>query len=74
MTDIAMHAFNRGWNLGFATGRVDAFHHDLRERLARRREARRIEAELRQYGADEIAELGISRADIHFVADKGWRR
>jgi uncharacterized protein YjiS (DUF1127 family) len=74
MTDIAMDALNRGWNLGFATGRVDALRTELKARYARWRLSRTTRDELNQYSAAEIAELGISEADIDFIAADAGRR
>jgi uncharacterized protein YjiS (DUF1127 family) len=68
MTDIAMEALNRGWKFGFATGVVAPLHLDLRERYRRWRQYRTMVAELRQYSAGQITELGIADADIESVA------
>jgi uncharacterized protein YjiS (DUF1127 family) len=68
MTDIAMEALNRGSELGFATAVVSPRHFDLRERYRRWRQYRTMVAELRQYSAGQITELGIADADIENVA------
>lgn len=68
MTDITLNALNRGSYLGFATGMVLQLHRNLSERYRRWREYRTVAAELRQYAAAELTELGISEADIETVA------
>ena len=70
MTHITFDAPNHGWNLGFVTERIAALRMVFGQRSRRRQAFRRIEAELDQYSAEEIAELGISHADIEFIADE----
>lgn len=73
MTDIAMEALNRGWNLGFATGKVLPLRLEIAVRYRRWREYRKVVAELRQYSGAEITELGISHYDVERVADHAGR-
>ena len=68
MTHITFDALNHGWSLGFVTERIEALRTALREHSRRRQALRAVEAELDQYTADEIVELGIARADIEFIA------
>ena len=60
-----------GWSL------VDAVT-SLRERFSAHREARRryrtVRAELLDYSPQQLVELGISEADIDFVAEDASRR
>ena len=73
MAHITFENLNVGWNLGFVVNHVQSVMKTLRERSRRRRAFRTIEAELQQFSSNEIAELGISRADIHFIAEDGTR-
>jgi hypothetical protein len=72
MSILTMDAPNGGWNLGFVTRKIAALRMDLQERHRRRQLSRTMLAELRQYTAAEIVELGIARADIsRIAADEG---
>ena len=73
MTDIAMEALNRGWNLGFATGKVLSFHDTLRARYRRWRTYRAVKAELKQYEPEHLADFGVSEAGIDRVAREAAR-
>ena len=59
-----------GWSLADAVT-------SLRERFsahsAARRRYRTVRAELLGYSPQQLAELGISEADIDFVTEDGWR-
>jgi uncharacterized protein YjiS (DUF1127 family) len=67
MTDIALNTRKRGWNFGFAIGVAQSLTR-IDERYRRWRQYRTVAAELRQYSAAELTELGISEADISSVA------
>lgn len=69
MTHITMDVLGRNSNLGFVGRTVRAIKITLLKRFRRWREYRAIAAELCQYSASEIVELGISRADIDDIAD-----
>ena len=73
MAHITFENLNGGWNLGFVINHVQSVRKTLREWSRRRGAFRTIEAELQQYSSNEIAELGISHADIHFIAEDGTR-
>jgi len=68
MTDIAIDALNRGWSLGFATGKVPSFHDTLGARFRRWRTYRAVKAELKQYEPGHLADFGVTQADIDRVA------
>lgn len=68
MTQSTMDILGRNSSLGFVGRTVEAIKSNLVERSRRSRKYRTIAAELRQYSASEIVELGISRADIDRIA------
>ena len=68
MTHITMDVLGRNSSLGFVGRTILAIKITLVERSRRWREYRTVAAELRQYSASEIVELGISRGDIDDVA------
>jgi uncharacterized protein YjiS (DUF1127 family) len=53
---------------------VRAIHERFCARLVARRRYRKMRAELRQYSATELTELGISAADVDFIAENASRR
>ena len=67
---FAAGASQSGWSLADAVT-------PLRERFSARRAARRryraVRAELLGYSPEQLAELGISEADIDFVAEDASR-
>ena len=69
MTHITMDIPGRNSSLEFFGRKVQAITSSLVDRFRRWREFRTVAAELRQYSASEIVELGISRADIDYIAD-----
>ena len=73
MTDIAIDALNRGWSLGFATGKVPSLRDTLRDRYRRWRTYRAVKAELEQYQPEHLADFGVSEADIDRVAREAAR-
>jgi uncharacterized protein YjiS (DUF1127 family) len=68
MTHITMDVLDRNSSLRFVGRMVQAIKATLVERIRRWSEYRTVAAELRQYSASEIVELGISEADIDYVA------
>ena len=56
-------------NEGLLAGHAAALRSALRNWVCRRRVSRMVEAELNQYSEQELTELGISPADIKFVAN-----
>jgi uncharacterized protein YjiS (DUF1127 family) len=69
MTHITMDVPGRNSSLEFVARPVQAIMSNLADRFRRWRKFRTVAAELRQYSASEIVELGISRADINYIAD-----
>jgi len=61
---------NNGWNLAEAAGSIIERYS---VRLAAWRHYRTVRAELRDYSPQQLAELGISEADIDFIAERPYR-
>jgi uncharacterized protein YjiS (DUF1127 family) len=69
MTDIAMHALNRGWNLG----KISSFRDTVTARYRCWRTYRAVKAELRQYEPEHLADFGVAEADIDIIAREAAR-
>jgi uncharacterized protein YjiS (DUF1127 family) len=69
MTHITIDVPGRYSSLEFVGRPVQAIKSNLVARFRRWRKYRTVAAELRQYSTSEIIELGISRADIDYIAD-----
>lgn len=67
---LAAGAPQGGWNLADA---LTSFEERLSARRAARRRYRTVRAELLGYSPQQLAELGISEADIGFVAESASR-
>jgi uncharacterized protein YjiS (DUF1127 family) len=61
---------NNGWNLAEAAGSIIE---RVSTRWAAWRRYRTVRAELLDYSPQQIAELGISKADIDFIAEGEYR-
>jgi uncharacterized protein YjiS (DUF1127 family) len=61
---------SRGFGIGEA---VKSIMDGLSARIAARRRYRRVRAELLDYSPQQLAELGISQADVDFVAEDASR-
>jgi uncharacterized protein YjiS (DUF1127 family) len=59
-----------GWSVAEAVASI--MEHFSARRDARRR-CRRVRAELLDYSPHQLAELGISEADVDFIAEDAWR-
>jgi uncharacterized protein YjiS (DUF1127 family) len=73
MTHITMDVLGRNSSLGFVGRPVQAIKSNPVDRFRRWRKYQTVAAELRQYSANEIVELGISEADIDYVAGDAAR-
>jgi uncharacterized protein YjiS (DUF1127 family) len=73
MTHSTIDVLGRNSSLGFVGRMVQAIKSNLVERSRRWRKYRTVAAELRQYSASEMVELGISRADIDSIAGDAAR-
>jgi uncharacterized protein YjiS (DUF1127 family) len=65
INSLTADALHSGWNISDA---VRAIHQRFAARLATRRRYRKMRAELLQYSASELTELGISAADVDLIA------
>ena len=73
MTHITIDVLGRNSNLSFAERTVLAIKANLADRVHCWHKYRTVAAELRQYSASEIVELGISAADIDYIAGDAAR-
>jgi len=72
---MTIHSFTADTSRGFAIGEaVRSIMEGLSARVAARRRYRRVRAELLNYSPQQLGELGISEADIEFVAEDTSRR
>ena len=68
---MTIHSFtadtlHSGWTIGDA---VRSFFEDFSARLAAKRRYRAVRAELLDYSPQQLVELGISEADVDFIAE-----
>lgn len=72
---MAIHVFDQpqGWTFDPITDRFHAALARLTRRYERWQRCRTIEAELGDYTPDQLVELGITEADVEWVALEGSR-
>ena len=68
MADITLDRLDRGTKFGSGTADAVGLFMSLADRYRRWRRYRTTKAELAQYSATELTELGISEADIDRIA------
>ena len=71
VNSLTADSLRSGWNISDA---VRAIHQGFAARLAARRRYRKMRAELLQYSASELTELGISAADVDLIAEYASHR
>jgi uncharacterized protein YjiS (DUF1127 family) len=72
---MTIQSFTADRSRGFAIGEaVRSIMEGLSARVAARRRYRRVRAELLNYSPRQLGELGISEADVEFVAEDASRR
>ncbi len=74
MAHLTIDTRRRGRSAGYLASHFSGLPAALSRWISRRRISRTVASELGQYSEQEISELGISRADIEFIANDAAER